>query len=134
MIHHHFNQTKTSLDKSLTVAVLELLATSTRTRIVASRHLILNKRSVILAYVLTCIVIGGGTLLLVVKVYLLFGIVLTLCVLLGSCLTNLLLSLHFRYLSTCEDAADTVVHIVNHRVEQLGALKLEDEQRILLLV
>ena len=88
----------------------------------------------ILAYVLTCIVIGGGTLLLVVKVYLLFGIVLTLCVLLGSCLTNLILSLHFRYLSTCEDAADTVVHIVNHRVEQLGALKLEDEQRILLLV
>ena len=54
--------------------------------------------------------------------------------LLWCCLLNLLLLFHYWNLSTHQDAADAVVHVVDHAVPDLGTLQLEDQQWILLLV
>ena len=116
------------------MAVLELLAASARTRVVASRELVLNQRSVVLFDVLASVVVSGSLLCRVVEFGLLLSVLLALCTLLGSCLAHLLLLLHFRNLSACEDRSDAVVHVVHHRVEELSTLELEDEQRVLLLV
>lgn len=120
-----------SLHKSATVAVLKLLAAATRTWVVAARQLVGNIR--LLWLLLACVLIGGSTLCFILKAVLALLITLLWSLLLSRGFLYLLL-LNFRNLSACEYRRDAVVHVVHHRVEQLCALKLEDEQRILLLV
>ena len=117
------------------MAVLELLARATRTWIITSGQLVLNYRLVVhlgTSVVLGCSLLVAIDQLLLADVLLALNILLALSVLLGSGLLNLLL--HLRNLAAGEDRADAVVHLVDHIVPNLGALELEDQQRILLLV
>ena len=118
------------------MAVLEFLATTAWTWVVASGELVLNERS---AWLLgTSVVCGSCCLigilkLLLVKVALGLGVLRLLLAwhLLRSFLWSLL---HFWNAAAHENADDTVVHVVDHVVEQLNALEFEDEQRVFLLV
>ena len=118
------------------MAVLEFLATTAWTWVVASGKLVLNERS---AWLLgTGVVSSGGSLvrilkLLLVEVALGLGVLRLLLAwhLLWSLLRSLL---HLRNTTTHEYADDTVVHIVHHIVEQLHTLEFEDEQRVFLFV
>ena len=118
------------------MAVLEFLATTAWTWVVASGELVLNERS---AWLLTTgVVSSGGSLigilkLLLVEVALGLGVLRLLLTrhLLWSLLRSLL---HFWNAAAHEYADDTVVHVVDHVVEQLNTLEFEDEQRVFLLV
>ena len=117
------------------MTVLELLSAATRTWVIATRKLVFHYRFVmLLGSRFPCVMLGGSLLCRVVEFGLLLSVLLALCTLLGSCLAHLLLLLHFRNLSACEDRSDAVVHVVHHRVEELSTLELEDEQRVFLLV
>ena len=114
------------------MAVLEFLATATRTQVVTSRHFVLAYRHLALwsgafARVMTC----RCFLSRVGKVVFLF--VVTLCALFWSSLLNLIL-LYLRYLTAHKYANDAVVHLVYHVVEQLDTFQFEYYKRVFLLV
>ena len=118
------------------MAVLEFLATTAWTWVVASGELVLNERSARLLG--TGVVSSGGSLvgilkLLLVEITLGLGVLRLLLTrhLLRSFLRSLL---HLRNTTTHEYADDTVVHVVDHVVEQLHTLEFEDEQRVFLFV
>ena len=118
------------------MAVLEFLATTAWTWVVASGKLVLDERSARL--LTTGVVSSGGSLigilkLLLVEVALGLGVLRLLLAwhLLRSFLWSLL---HFWNAAAHEYADDTVVHVVDHVVEQLNTLEFEDEQRVFLLV
>ena len=118
------------------MAVLEFLATTAWTWVVASGKLVLDERSARLLG--TGVVSSGGSLvgilkLLLVEVALGLGVLRLLLAwhLLRSFLWSLL---HFWNAAAHENADDTIVHVVDHVVEQLNTLEFEDEQRVFLLV
>ena len=81
--------------------------------------------------------LGSGTLVGIgqpffVQILLGFRVLLTLGMLLRGCLLYLLL--HFGYLGTGKNGADTIVHLIDHVIPHLGTLQFEDEQRVFLLV
>ena len=80
--------------------------------------------------------LGSSLLVLVNELFLThlllrLSILLTLCPLLRSSLLNLL---HLRNLGTCEDAADTVIHLIDHSIPYLRTLEFEDQEWVFLLI
>ena len=123
------------LYETASVAVLEFLATSAGARVIASRQLVLYDRSVLW---LAARVLRGRCLLVGVSEPFLVQVLFCLSVLLGRPallwrgFLNVLL--HFGNCTAHQYSGNAVVHAVHHTVEQFDALKLEDEQRVFLLV
>ena len=117
------------------MAVLELLTATAWAWIVRTRHALCTVWSAVYFCVLASILVGCCLLscTFCIDVNLALYVVL-LGVLLWCCLLNLLLLFHYWNLTTHQDAADAVVHVVDHAVPDLGTLQLEDQQWILLLV
>ena len=123
------------------VAVLELLAAATGTRVVRARHLLGTVGRVVGLLRRLAGVVAGGSLLgltclleLTLGVEILLLLYILLAVFLLLCLLDLLGRLHLGDLAAHEDACRAVVHIVDHVVPELDALQLEDQQRIFLLI
>ena len=116
------------------MAILELLAGTAGTGVVASGQLLLHNRGAGLlgTGVLSCgtCLVGVGHLLLV-QVLLALGVLVALGALFGG---SLLYLLHFWDGTTHQDRHDAVVHVVDHGIPHLGTLQFEDEQRVFLFV
>ena len=116
------------------MTLLELLARATWTRVVTSWQLVLDDW---IAWLLpSCVLLGCCSLVRIGQPFLI-EVLLRLCILLAlmlwfwSCLLHLL---YFGDLCTCENGADAVVHLINHRIPHFSALKFKDEQGVFLLV
>ena len=116
------------------MTVLEFFAATAGTGIVRARHLLTDDGLAMLLSALASVLLCSLLLCALDLVDVVFLLLIALSVLLGRSLLHLLaLHLH-RNLTTHEEAGHAGVHIVDHRIPELGTLEFEDQQWILLLV